>query len=64
MQAIHNTKGVHPKVLRRMRDYAIRQAISELNENPKPKDMERVAKTHMLSYAELKEAYYPEHPRQ
>ena len=47
---------VHPAVLRKMRNYAIKQAISELEDNAEPKEVERVAKRHMLSYTELKQA--------
>ena len=45
---------VHPAVLRKMRNYAIKQAISELSEQPSPAEVEKVAK---LSYTELKQAY-------
>lgn len=48
---------VHPSVARKMREYAIRQALSELSDNPTPKEMERIAKRHLLSYPELKGAY-------
>lgn len=51
-----NLSRVHPAVLRRMRNYAIKQAISELEDNADPKEVERVAKRHMLSYTELKQA--------
>lgn len=47
---------VHPAVLRKMRNYAIKQAISELEDSAEPKEVERVAKRHMLSYTELKQA--------
>lgn len=49
--------GVHPIVLRKMRNYAIKQALSELSENPEPKQMEAIAKRHLLSYTELKQAF-------
>lgn len=49
-------KGVHPIVLRKMRQYAIKQALSELSERPEPSEIERTAKRHMLSYTELKQA--------
>jgi hypothetical protein len=39
-----------------MRNYAIKQAISELEDSADPKVVERVAKRHMLSYTELKQA--------
>ncbi len=54
---MQNTLGrVHPAVLRKMRNYAIKQAISELEDSAEPKEVERVAKRHMLSYTELKQA--------
>ena len=46
----------HPTVLRKMRNYAIKQALSELSTRPDPKEIERVAKRHLLSYPELKGA--------
>lgn len=49
--------GVHPIVLRKMRNYAIKQALSELPEKPEPKQMEKIAKRHMLPYTELKQAF-------
>lgn len=52
----NNLGRVHPAVLRKMRNYAIKQAISELKDNAEPKEVERVAKRHMLSYTELKQA--------
>lgn len=48
---------VHPAVLRKMRNYAIKQAISELSEHPSPTEVEKTAKRHLLSYTELKQAY-------
>lgn len=50
------TGRVHPAVLRKMRNYAIRQALSEVGESREPKDIERIAKRHLLSYTELKQA--------
>ena len=55
---IRTAKGVHPVVLRKMRNYAIKQAISELSEKPDLKEIERVAKRHLLSYSELKVALH------
>lgn len=49
-------KGVHPIVLRKMRQYAVKQALSELSERSDPSEIERTAKRHMLSYTELKQA--------
>ena len=49
-------KGVHPTVLRKMRQYAIKQALSELSDMPEPSEIEKAAKHHMLSYTELKQA--------
>ena len=40
-----------------MRRYAIKQAISELSEHPSPAEVEKIAKRHLLSYTELKQAY-------
>lgn len=54
---MQQTGRTHPAVLRKMRNYAIKQAISELSENPTPKEVETIAKRHMLSFAELKQAY-------
>ena len=53
---MQQTGRTHPAVLRKMRNYAIKQAISELEDNADPKEVERVAKRHMLSYTELKQA--------
>jgi hypothetical protein len=39
-----------------MRNYAIKQAISELEDYADPKEVERAAKRHLLSYTELKQA--------
>lgn len=46
----------HPAVLRKMRNYAIKQALTELEGKPTPAEIEKVAKRHMLSYTELKQA--------
>lgn len=51
------TGRVHPAVLRKMRNYAIKQAISELSDNPTPTEVEKTAKRHLLSYTELKQAF-------
>ena len=48
---------VHPATLRKMRNYAIKQAISELSEQPSPAEVETVEKRHLLSYTELKQAF-------
>ena len=48
---------VHPAVIRKMRRYAIKQAISELSDRPSPAEVEKIAKRHLLSYTELKQAY-------
>lgn len=55
---MQNTKNVHPAVLRKMRNYAIKQALSELPENPTLKEIEQTAKRRLLSYPELKGAYH------
>lgn len=54
---MQKTGRVHPAVLRKMRNYAIKQAISELSDNPTPTEVEKTAKRHLLSYTELKQAY-------
>ena len=46
----------HPAVLRKMRAYAIKQALTEFEGKPTPAEIEKVAKRHMLSYTELKQA--------
>lgn len=51
-----NLGRVHPAILRKMRNYAIKQAISEVVDYADPKEVERIAKRHMLSYTELKQA--------
>ena len=53
---MQQTGRVHPAVLRKMRNYAIKQAISELSEKPTPTEIEKTAKRHMLSFSELKNA--------
>lgn len=53
---MQNTGRVHPAVLRKMRNYAIKQALSELSEYPDLKEIEKTAKHHLLSYTELKQA--------
>lgn len=55
---MQNTKNVHPAVLRRMRNYAIKQALSELSEQPDAIEFEKVAKRHMIGFNELKRAYH------
>lgn len=47
----------HRIVLQKMRDYAIKQALSELSPRPDPKEIEKIAKRHLLSYPELKGAF-------
>ena len=49
--------GVHPIVARKMRNYAVKQALDELGNDRDPKQIEYIAKRHMLSYTELKQAY-------
>ena len=46
----------HPIVMARMRKYAIKQAVSELSAEPSAEEIAKVAKQHMLSYPELKQA--------
>lgn len=47
---------VHPEVMRKMRAYAIKQALSELSKEPEQAELLYVARQHGLSYAELKQA--------
>ena len=47
---------VHPVVMRKMRNYAIKQALSELSKRPDLTEIDKVAKRHLLSYTELKQA--------
>lgn len=53
---MQQTGRVHPAVLRKMRNYAIKQALSELSDKPTPTEIEKVARRHMLSFSELKSA--------
>ena len=46
----------HPAVMRKMRNLAIKQALSELSSEPTPNEIDKVAKKHLLSYTELKGA--------
>ena len=46
----------HPIVMSRMRKYAIKQAISELSDEPSSSEIAKVAKRHLLGYPELKQA--------
>lgn len=46
----------HPAVMRKMRAYAIKQALSELSDEPTQGELSYVARQHGLSYAELKQA--------
>lgn len=64
MRRLQDLRGVHPAVIKKMRQYAIKQALDELGENANPERIEQVAKAHILSYAELKEAFYAKHPRE
>lgn len=64
MRRLQDLRGVHPAVIKKMRQYAIKQALEELGENANPERIEQVAKAHILSYAELKEAFYAKHPRE
>ena len=48
---------VHPEVMRKMRDYAIKQAISEVKNIDDRPSVEYIAKRHGLGYGELKQAY-------
>ena len=46
----------HPIVMSRMRKYAVKQAISELSDEPSSDEIAKVAKRHLLGYPELKQA--------
>jgi len=48
---------VHPEVMRKMRAYAIKQAISEIKDIEDKQTVEYIAKRHGLGYGELKQAY-------
>ena len=47
---------VHPVVMAKMRKYAVKQAISELSDEPSSEEIAKVAKRHLLGYPELKQA--------
>lgn len=57
MRSIEGWEMTHPVVMRKMRQYAIRQALSEIGSDPKPEEMAEIARRHMLGYSELKQAY-------
>ena len=44
-------------VMRKMRAYAIKQAISEIKDIEDKQTVEHIAKRHGLGYGELKQAY-------
>lgn len=48
---------VSQEVMRRMRAYAIKQAISEIKDIEDKQTVEYIAKRHGLGYGELKQAY-------
>lgn len=48
---------VSQEVMRRMRAYAIKQAISEIKDIEDKQAVEHIAKRHGLGYGELKQAY-------
>ena len=47
---------VNREVMRKMRAYAIKQAVAELSDEPSAEEIAKVAKRHMLGYPELKRA--------
>lgn len=51
---------VHPEVMRKMRAYAIKQALSEIKDIEDKPSVEHIAKRHGLGYGELKQAYAKE----
>lgn len=48
---------VNREVMRKMRAYAIKQALSELSDEPEQAELLYVARQHGLGYGELKQAY-------
>lgn len=48
---------VSQEVMRKMRAYAIKQAISEIKDIEDKPAVEHIAKRHGLGYGELKQAY-------
>lgn len=53
-----NTKIVPKAVLDKMRNLAIKQAVSELPDNATQDDFNKVARRHYLRSLEVKGAYY------
>ena len=51
---------VHPDVMKKMRELAIKQAISEVKNIEDKPSVEYIAKRHGLGYGELKQAYAKE----
>lgn len=47
---------VSKETMRKMRAYAIKQALSEVKDDMTPNQVEYIAHRHLLNYAELKEA--------
>ena len=47
---------VHPEVMRKMRALAVKQALSELSDEPEQAELLYVARQHGLGYGELKQA--------
>lgn len=43
-------------IVRKMRDYALKQALTELTEEPSEGEMQYIARRHGLTYFELKRA--------
>lgn len=48
---------VSQRVMQKMRDYAIKQALTELEDNASEDRIEFIARRHGLTYAELKQAF-------
>lgn len=48
---------VSQRVMQKMRNYAIKQALTELDDNASTAKIEFIARRHLLTYAELKQAY-------
>ena len=51
---------VHPDVMKKMRELAIKQALSEVKNGDDRPTMEYIAKRHGLGYGELRQAWMKE----
>lgn len=48
---------VSQRTMQKMRNYAIKQALTELDDNASQEKIAFIARRHGLTYAELKQAY-------